>query len=85
MTDLPIRSRADAVEKLDWYAMRWKIENLSQDPQERLQGRGVQASNGPEAGKPDRDAVHTKLAHILADHAQPRGSRQQTGPGLHEN
>ena len=28
MTDLPIRSRADAVEKLDWYAMRWKIETF---------------------------------------------------------
>jgi hypothetical protein len=26
ITDLPIRSRADAVEKLNWYAMRWKIE-----------------------------------------------------------
>ena len=26
ITDLPIRSRADAIEKLDWYALRWKIE-----------------------------------------------------------
>ena len=26
ITDLPVRSRADAVEKLEWYAMRWKIE-----------------------------------------------------------
>ena len=26
ITDLPVRSRADAIEKLDWYAMRWKIE-----------------------------------------------------------
>ena len=24
--DLPVRSRQDAVEKLDWYALRWKIE-----------------------------------------------------------
>ena len=28
MPDLPIRSRADAIEKLDWYAMRWKIETF---------------------------------------------------------
>jgi hypothetical protein len=28
ITDLPVRSRADAVEKLDWYAMRWKIETF---------------------------------------------------------
>ena len=26
ITDLPVRSRADAIEKLDWYALRWKIE-----------------------------------------------------------
>jgi Transposase DNA-binding len=26
ITDLPVRSCSDAIEKLDWYAMRWKIE-----------------------------------------------------------
>ena len=26
ITTLPVRSRAEAIEKLDWYAMRWKIE-----------------------------------------------------------
>ena len=26
ITDLPVNSRADAVEKLEWYALRWKIE-----------------------------------------------------------
>ena len=28
ITDLPVTSRAQAVEKLDWYAMRWKIETF---------------------------------------------------------
>jgi len=28
VTDLPIRSRKEAVEKLNWYAMRWKIETF---------------------------------------------------------
>ena len=28
ITDLPITSRAEAVEKLTWYAMRWKIETF---------------------------------------------------------
>ncbi|WP_197500226.1 MULTISPECIES: hypothetical protein [Burkholderiaceae] len=28
ITDLSIKSRADAIEKLDWYAMRWKIETF---------------------------------------------------------
>ncbi len=26
ITDLPVRTRKEAIEKLDWYAMRWKIE-----------------------------------------------------------
>jgi hypothetical protein len=26
ITDLPVQSRREAVEKLEWYAMRWKIE-----------------------------------------------------------
>jgi hypothetical protein len=26
ITDLPVRSRQDVIEKLEWYAMRWKIE-----------------------------------------------------------
>jgi hypothetical protein len=28
ITDLPVRSRAEAIEKLEWYAMRWKIETF---------------------------------------------------------
>jgi hypothetical protein len=28
ITDLPIASRREAIEKLDWYAMRWKIETF---------------------------------------------------------
>ena len=28
VTDLPIRSRKEAIEKLKWYAMRWKIETF---------------------------------------------------------
>jgi len=27
-TDLSVNSRADAIEKIDWYAMRWKIETF---------------------------------------------------------
>jgi len=28
VTDLPVNSRVDAIEKIDWYAMRWKIETF---------------------------------------------------------
>ena len=26
VTNLPVECKADAIEKLDWYALRWKIE-----------------------------------------------------------
>lgn len=29
ITDLPVTSRAQAIEKLVWYSMRWKIENTN--------------------------------------------------------
>ncbi|MFP3614429.1 IS4 family transposase [Paraburkholderia sp. SIMBA_050] len=28
LTDLPVNSRVNAIEKIDWYAMRWKIETF---------------------------------------------------------
>jgi hypothetical protein len=28
ITNLPVTSKAEAIEKLDWYAMRWKIETF---------------------------------------------------------
>jgi hypothetical protein len=28
LTDLPVRSCLDAIEKLEWYAQRWKVETL---------------------------------------------------------
>jgi hypothetical protein len=28
ITDLPVHSRKDAIEKINWYAMRWKIETF---------------------------------------------------------
>ncbi|MDP9917341.1 hypothetical protein J2W24_002992 [Variovorax boronicumulans] len=28
LTNLPVRSKADAIEKINWYAMRWKIETF---------------------------------------------------------
>ena len=30
LTDLPVRSRAEAIQKLAWYASRWKIETYHQ-------------------------------------------------------
>jgi hypothetical protein len=29
LTDIPVNSKAATIEKLNWYASRWKIETLS--------------------------------------------------------
>ena len=50
LTDLPIHSRQDAVEKLTWYAQRSKIETFHQDPEVRMQSGRCKASNGRTAG-----------------------------------
>jgi len=28
ITNLPVRSKAEPIEKIDWYAMRWKLETF---------------------------------------------------------
>jgi len=28
ITNLPVKCKADAIEKLDWYALQWKIETF---------------------------------------------------------
>jgi hypothetical protein len=49
ITDVPVHSRRDAIEKLEWYAQRWKIE-VSQDPEVLLQSGRVEAAYGGAAG-----------------------------------
>ena len=41
ITDLPVRSQSDAVEKLHWYAMRWKIETFHKILKSRVPSRGI--------------------------------------------
>ena len=68
ITDLPVTSRAQAIEKLDWYAMRWKIETFHKILKVGLSYRGLEASHRAAPDPPDRDVVHLGLAH-------PSGSR----------
>lgn len=39
ITDLPVGSRADAIEKLEWYALRWKIEVFPLNRAAKLRNR----------------------------------------------
>src|SRR5690242_8720803 len=56
---------------------------VPQDPQIRLQGRGVKAENGPTPGEPDRCLLDPELARLLDDDAQAvgpsRAARSRTG------
>jgi hypothetical protein len=81
VTDLPIRSCREALEKIQWYAGRWKMEDgrwkmedrdFPQDPKIRLQSRGLEASDGTAPDEFDLDLLHRELAHLLDDHDQSR-------------
>lgn len=82
LTDLPVRSRQEAIEKLRWYALRWKIE-LFQDPEIRLQGGSVSATHSAAAGELDRHPLRARLADILDDDGQADQSRRGAHNGPH--
>jgi hypothetical protein len=67
ITDLPVRSRKDLIEKLQWYALRWKNRAVIG----LLQSRGVQAQDRATPSQSALDLLHTELAGILDDDAQP--------------
>ena len=72
ITDLPVRSPEEAVEKLGWYARRWKIELFH-----KILKSGCRAE---EARLRTAERLVNLLAlfcilswrHVLADDAQPR-------------
>ena len=52
--------------------------SVPQNPQIRLQGRGVEIKDRRTFGKPDLGLLHSKLARILDDDAQPFRSNRAT-------
>ena len=65
ITDLPVATRAAAIEKLGWYAQRWKIEVFHK----------ILKSGCRTPGAADRSILHPGLAGLLDDDDAPRGSR----------
>ena len=78
LTDLPVDDLAAAIEKLDWYAQRWKIETFHKVLKSGLPGRAVQAPHGRAADEPAGRALRHRLAGVLADDGEPGDAR---GPG----
>ena len=58
ITDLPVQSRKDAVEKLRWYAMRWKIETFHKILKSGLKAEEVRLRAAERIVNLNRDAVH---------------------------
>jgi hypothetical protein len=70
VTDLPVRGRAEAIEKINWYAMRWKIELFHKVLKS---GCKAEASKLRTVERPlDGGLLHPQLAGSLAHHAEPR-------------
>ena len=47
LTDLPVESLADAVEKLEWYALRWKIETFHKILKSGCKAEGSRLQTAP--------------------------------------
>jgi len=71
ITDLPVTSRAEAIEKLTWYAFALEDRDLSQDPEIGVQGGGLQAQNRRAPAAAARGILCPELADFLDDDDQP--------------
>jgi hypothetical protein len=81
LTDLPVRSRMDAVEKIKWYS---EDRDIPQNPQVWLQGRGLKAENRRAPCESVGGLLYPELANLLDDHDQPLGTRGYPGTGVHQ-
>ena len=71
ITDLPVQSRKEAIEKLEWYALRWKIEVFHKILKSGCKAEELETQNRPALGQPDCGVLHRELADFLDDDAQP--------------
>ena len=58
ITDLAVQSRQDAIEKLEWYALRWKIEVFHKILKSGCKAEEFKAQDRPTAGQFDLDILH---------------------------
>ena len=80
ITDLPVGSRADAIEKLEWYALRWKIEVFHKILKSGCKAEEVEAQDRPASDQSDLGLLHPELAGLLDDDAQPFRPRRAANP-----
>lgn len=83
LIDLPVSSRADAIEKIDWYGMRWKIETFHKNLKSDCKAEESQLRTASRLT--NLIAIFCILAGILADRDQPIGTRGLSGGGIYRN
>ena len=64
-----------AIEKLEWYAQRWKIETFHKILKSGCKAEESRAANRRAAGQPGRRALHSELADFLDDDDQSHRAR----------
>jgi hypothetical protein len=83
MTDLPVASRKDAVEKLNWYAMRWMIEIFHKVLKSGCKAEESKLRTAERIINLIAVLCILKLADLLDDDDEPRVSECGSRPGLH--
>ncbi|WP_407169135.1 hypothetical protein [Bradyrhizobium sp. ORS 111] len=69
LTDLPVQSRGDAIEKLEWYSLRWKIEVFHKILKFGCRAEDSQLRTAQRFDESDLGFLHCDLAHFLDDDA----------------
>ena len=82
LTTLQVTSAVDATRILQWYALRWRIEEILPGAQVRLQGRRVAAPHGRAAPTGHGHQDGHRVADPVDGPARARGARPAGRPAV---
>ncbi len=83
LTDLEVHSCEEAVEKIKWYAMRWKIEVFHKILKSGCRAEDARLRTGRPTGKPRCRILHHELESTLVDDARAHCARNTANRGSH--
>ena len=83
ITDLPITGVDEAIEKIGWYALRWKIELFHKILKSGCRAEEAKLRSAERLVNLLALFLHLGMAGVLADDAQPDGTPSIPTPGLH--
>ena len=76
ITDLAVKIRQQAMEKVQWYALRWKIEVFHKILKSGCRAEQARLRTAPTADESTGGVLHPELACLLAYHDQSHRSRR---------